>query len=129
MNATTIISLVLLFISYLLLQYYIKDKHKIQSSLIQSWTKNRRFPFVLTNLLMICGGIILHFILYPNIAYPMAVRMLPLFLILFSVPFISGIERWMTQRREKEYLSQWLSAGFVFSAYAMLVILEQLYKL
>ncbi|MBE4907601.1 DUF4181 domain-containing protein [Bacillus luteolus] len=126
MNVNVIISWVILFSVFFLISHYLKKHLGIKNREWVWMLSERRKPvFRIVDssifVLFLFGMFQLNF--EPGSeTYSNAVRVSPLFGMMFLQSIVSGIEQWVTDRERKAYYHEWLGTILIVGSYLIILI-------
>ncbi len=130
MNASTIISLVVLFASYICFsQFYLKKHLGIKSKWMWMLSEERNKFAVMIDVVLLVLFVFSYLKLNiepKSYKLPVIVRMSPMFLLFFLQNINQGFEEYFANRSEKSYYHHWLGSFVLLVTFIILLWGEQM---
>ena len=125
MNTGTIISLVLLLVvSLIFTEIYLKRKLNIKSKWMGTMGKSRKRIFVSLEAVGLLSFIFSMVFLYDHDSA--LIRVTPMFSLFFLNTLLRGLELWIYERDNRAYIHEWVGSIVIMLAYFILLIGEGL---
>jgi len=125
MNTGTIISLVLLLVvSLIFTEIYLKRKLNIKSKWMGTMGKSRKRIFVSLEAVVLLSFIFSMVFLYDHDSA--LIRVTPMFSLFFLNTLLRGLELWIYERDNRAYIHEWVGSIVIMLAYFILLIGEGL---
>ena len=125
MNTGTIISLVLLLVvSLIFTEIYLKRKLNIKSKWMGTMDKSRKRIFVSLEAVVLLSFIFSMVFLYDHDSA--LIRVTPIFSLFFLNTLLRGLELWIYERDNRAYIHEWVGSIVIMLAYFILLIGEGL---
>lgn len=126
MDTSTIVSLLVLFVGYSLVDYFYLKKHLgINSKWKWMFSDERSKIAIVIDVILfaIFTSIQFKYILEPEyFNYPLVVQIIPLLALTFLQGILQGFEEFLTNRSEKTHHRHWLGALMVAFTYVIIYI-------